>query len=111
MASDISAHFSSIQCTFFCIALVDTIKYRAACRHFVCMHSPAIRAGFERRSLQVLTGILLGKRLSKKQQCSNWGREDLSVSQVQYAATDAWESRKVALKLQHLWLPGVEAGS
>ena len=71
------------------------------------MHNFAEKAGFRRRSLRVLSAILLGQRLSKKQQMSNWGRPTLTDKQVEYAAADAWASRQVALKLQPLWLPGV----
>ncbi|NJR43755.1 MAG: hypothetical protein HC767_14975 [Akkermansiaceae bacterium] len=52
----------------------------------------------------MLTAILLGKRLSKKQQQSKWGQDELDDNQVAYAATDAWASREIALKLQPIWL-------
>lgn len=40
--------------------------------------------------LRSLTGIMLGKRLSKKAQLSNWAINRLSTAQMEYAATDAW---------------------
>lgn len=35
----------------------------------------------------------------------------LCAMQVMYAATDAWVSREIALKLAPLWLPNADAGS
>jgi ribonuclease D len=64
----------------------------------------AQEAGFRRTSLQALSTLLLGHSISKKQQCSNWNRVQLTQAQVVYAATDAWASREVAVKLAPLWL-------
>jgi len=44
----------------------------------------------EDKSLKKLTAIVLGRKLSKKEQCSNWEAPILSDSQQLYAATDAW---------------------
>jgi len=41
------------------------------------------------RSLQRAVCYLLGKRLSKEQQCSNWQQRPLADAQVEYAALDA----------------------
>jgi len=46
-------------------------------------------------SLRKLVAIILKRRLSKRQQLSNWEAVDLSSGQIRYAATDAW----VCLKL------------
>ena len=40
--------------------------------------------------LTKLTALLLGFRISKRQQLSNWEAEELSEAQILYAATDAW---------------------
>ena len=42
--------------------------------------------------LRPLAAILLGLRVSKRAQLSNWAKPVLSPSQIQYAATDAWIS-------------------
>jgi ribonuclease D len=42
-----------------------------------------------------LTGIFLGKKISKSQQTSNWEREELSQAQLDYAATDAYLCLKI----------------
>ncbi|MFO7844806.1 MAG: 3'-5' exonuclease [Bacteroidales bacterium] len=44
----------------------------------------------ESQSLRKITAIVLNKRISKSQQVSNWEREELTESQLLYAATDAW---------------------
>lgn len=48
-----------------------------------------------------LTAIVLGFRISKRQQTSNWEANILSESQLRYAATDAWVARQVFLTLYY----------
>jgi ribonuclease D len=43
---------------------------------------------------------ILGVRISKSQQLSNWEAETLNEHQQMYAATDAWICREMYLKLQ-----------
>ncbi|SHN72135.1 3'-5' exonuclease [Desulfovibrio litoralis] len=47
------------------------------------------------QSLRGLTASLLGFRISKTAQCSNWNQPELSQQQIKYAATDAWVSREL----------------
>lgn len=47
--------------------------------------------------LRSLAAIMLGKRVSKSAQLSNWEAKHLSEGQLSYAATDAW----AGLKLYH----------
>jgi len=56
--------------------------------------------GITQGSLRGLTGLLLGRRLSKSVQLSNWARQELTYPQLRYAATDAWVSREVYIRLQ-----------
>ena len=37
-----------------------------------------------------MAAIILGQKVSKAQQCSNWEADPLSDAQLLYAATDAW---------------------
>lgn len=44
----------------------------------------------EEKGLKKMSAIVLGKRISKSQQVSNWDAERLTEAQLRYAATDAW---------------------
>ena len=55
--------------------------------------------GIKDKSVKKMTAIILGFRISKTQQLSNWEAETLSESQIRYAATDAWVCREMYLKL------------
>ncbi len=44
----------------------------------------------EEKGLKKLSGIVLGRRISKSQQVSNWDSDLLTEAQLRYAATDAW---------------------
>ncbi len=56
--------------------------------------------GFEVESVKKLTALLLGFRISKTAQTSNWEAETLTEKQLQYAATDAWVCLQIYQKLQ-----------
>ena len=55
--------------------------------------------GIRDKSVKKMAAIILGIRISKTQQLSNWEAEKLSESQQKYAATDAWVCREMYLKL------------
>ena len=44
----------------------------------------------EEKGLKKLSAIVLGHRISKSQQVSNWDADVLTEAQIRYAATDAW---------------------
>ncbi|MCZ8355634.1 MAG: 3'-5' exonuclease domain-containing protein 2 [Cyclobacteriaceae bacterium] len=46
--------------------------------------------GIEVESVKKLCGLLLGYRVSKSAQTSNWEAATLTEKQIEYAATDAW---------------------
>jgi len=56
--------------------------------------------GIESNGLRKLTAIILGFRISKNAQVSNWEAEKLSQKQLQYAATDAWVCLEMHNELQ-----------
>ncbi len=64
---------------------------------FVELATSAKKARIKNLGLRGLTAILFGFRISKKEQVSNWAREELTQSQKVYAATDAWLGRKIYL--------------
>lgn len=55
--------------------------------------------GIRDKAVKKMTAIVLGFRISKTQQLSNWEAEKLSDSQCRYAATDAWVCRQMYLQL------------
>lgn len=55
--------------------------------------------GIRDKAVKKMAAIILGIRISKTQQLSNWEAEQLSESQCKYAATDAWVCREMYLKL------------
>lgn len=57
----------------------------------------AKHAGLQVESVKKLTALLLGFRISKSAQTSNWEAPTLTQKQIEYAATDAW----VCLELFH----------
>ena len=62
---------------------------------FVELSQLARQLGIVTCGLRNLTGIFLNVRISKKAQLSNWEQEELTESQQNYAATDAWISREI----------------
>ena len=60
----------------------------------------APKLGFESIGAKKLSALVLGIRISKKQQVSNWEAKELSAAQLDYAATDAWICREIYLRLQ-----------
>lgn len=70
---------------------------------FVELGTIARQAGMEKTGLRNLCGILLGFRISKRAQTSNWARVDLTPEQIAYAATDAWISLKLYQRLRQNW--------
>ena len=55
--------------------------------------------GIGDKSVKKMAGHILGIRISKTQQLSNWEADKLSPAQQLYAATDAWVCREMYLKL------------
>ena len=66
---------------------------------FVDLQSIVSEYGIESLSVRKLAAIVLGYKVSKSQQLSNWESTELSEAQQQYAAIDAWVCREIYLKL------------
>jgi len=58
--------------------------------------------GLQTNGLRNLAVNLLGFRISKSCQKSNWGKKRLSKQQIVYAATDAWVSRLLLIQMKRL---------
>lgn len=66
---------------------------------FVDLNELCPKIGFENIGAKRLTAMILGKKISKRQQVSNWENKELSPGQIKYAATDAWICREIYLEL------------
>ncbi|MBF0332527.1 MAG: ribonuclease D [Alphaproteobacteria bacterium] len=60
------------------------------------------RTNTDRHGLKDLCRDLLGIELSKQQQCSDWGTDELSPDQMAYAASDVLYLHALKGKLEHL---------
>ena len=68
-------------------------------KSFVDLQKIVWEYGIKDKSVKKMAAIILGIRISKTQQLSNWEAEKLSEAQQSYAATDAWVCREMYLKL------------
>ena len=66
---------------------------------FIDLQKIAPQYGIKDKSVKKLAAIILGFRISKSQQLSNWEADTLSEAQEKYAATDAWVCREMYLQL------------
>lgn len=88
------------------VGLRDDIKTLHRLGHFTPggfaeLSSMARETGLEVESVKKLTALLLGFRISKGAQTSNWEAEQLNEKQIVYAATDAWVCLEIYKKLKY----------
>jgi len=86
------------------VALRDDLHFLSSVRKFtpagfVDLQSFVKKFGIESSGLRKLTAIVLGFRISKGQQTTNWETESLTEAQQVYAATDAWVCFEIYSKL------------
>jgi ribonuclease D len=91
------------------VALTDDIKELRKLRDFAprgfCeLNEMVNKLGIESNGLRNLTATILGFRISKNAQVTNWEATVLSEKQVRYAATDAWVCLEMYDKLRNLGL-------
>ncbi|ADU61931.1 MAG: 3'-5' exonuclease domain-containing protein 2 [Pseudodesulfovibrio sp.] len=71
-------------------------------QQFIDLSDITAAARMQTHGLRNMAANLLGFRISKSAQCSNWAKEHLTPQQITYAATDAWISRELYLALARL---------
>jgi ribonuclease D len=86
------------------VAIHDDIKALQAIRRFepgsfIDLQSYVRDFGIQSSGLKKLSAIVLGFRISKKQQVTDWEAAELSEAQQVYAATDAWVCHEIYRKL------------
>ena len=69
-------------------------------RGFAELSDLAKKEGIKNHGLRGLAAVLLGFRISKGAQTSNWAKDILEPHQIRYAATDAWVGRNIYLALE-----------
>ncbi len=104
LADQIISFFENKEIEKIGVALTDDIKdlqkvknFKAA--GFVDLSKEVKQIGIESNGLRKLTAIMLGFRISKNAQVSNWEAPELSERQLIYAATDAWVCLEMYEKL------------
>ncbi|MDT8401138.1 MAG: 3'-5' exonuclease [Bacteroidales bacterium] len=80
-------------------ALKTIRKFEA--RGFIELQDYVKEFGIVSSGLKKLSAIVLGFRISKRQQVSNWEADVLTDAQIQYAATDAWVCYEIYNKLNN----------
>lgn len=86
-------------------AIRDDVKklnsyFPAKRNSFIELQTMVKEYGIEDISLRKMTAIVLGFRISKSQQTSNWEADPLDEAQVRYAATDAWVALRIYQELK-----------
>lgn len=86
------------------VAIHDDIKVLKKIRKFepqgfVDLQKYVKDFGIQSSGLKKLTAIVLGFRISKSQQVTDWEASELTEAQQVYAATDAWVCREIYKKL------------
>ena len=69
-------------------------------KNFIELQKYVKAFGIEEMSLQKIYAIVFNKKISKRQQLSNWEADQLTLAQQQYAAIDAWACRDIYYKLR-----------
>ncbi len=82
------------------IGLQKYNKFKAA--NFVELQDYVNHFNITDKGLKKLSAIILGARISKSQQTSNWENKTLTEAQLIYAATDAWVCLEIYNKLNSL---------
>jgi ribonuclease D len=88
------------------VAVHDDIKFLKGVRKFspdgfVDLQTFVKDFGIQSSGLKKLAAIILGFRISKRQQVTDWEAKQLTEAQLIYAATDAWVCHQIYKKLKN----------
>ena len=78
-------------------ALSARCEFKA--ENFVDVAKFTTKIGIINTGMKNLSAVFLGERISKSSQMSNWEAPELTQKQIDYAATDAWISRRLYLEV------------
>jgi ribonuclease D len=86
------------------VAVHDDIRYLKGVKKFnpdgfIDLQNFVRDFGIQSSGLKKLSAIVLGFRISKRQQVTDWEAEQLTEAQLIYAATDAWVCHQIYNKL------------
>lgn len=86
------------------VAVHDDIRFLKGIKKFepsgfVDLQGFVKNYGIQSSGLKKLAAIVLGFRISKRQQVTDWEAHELSEAQQVYAATDAWVCHQIYRKL------------
>jgi ribonuclease D len=107
LTQEINAIFESHQIVKAGVAIRDDIKALQGIRKFepasfIDLAVMAREIGLQVESVKKLTALVLGFRISKSAQTSNWEAPTLTEKQLEYAATDAWVCLEIYERLKSL---------
>jgi ribonuclease D len=86
------------------VAIHDDIRFLKTLRKFdpagfIDLQPFVKEFGIQCSGLKKIVAIVLGFRISKRQQVTDWEAEQLTEAQMIYAATDAWVCQQLYVKL------------
>jgi ribonuclease D len=105
LPEDIASILSDPGVTKVGVAIRDDIKELVELRHFVPagfidLQKIVDSLGIRDYSLKKMAAIVLGVKISKRQQVTDWNAGNLSSPQIVYAATDAWICHQIYSRLK-----------
>lgn len=88
------------------VAVHDDIRFLKGVKKFspdgfIDLQNLVKEYGIQSSGLKKLSAIVLGFRISKRQQVTDWEAEQLTEAQLVYAATDAWVCHQIYKKLMN----------
>lgn len=107
LSEDIVSLFEDPKIKIVGIGIRDDIKdlqklHKFKPQGFVDLNELGAKLGFESIGARNYAGMFMNHRISKSQQVSNWENEELTESQISYAATDAWICLDIYSKMMEI---------